>query len=162
MKYAIPLFLSILLSSCFGRAPEKTGNEGQLIPHFTILYPDSTTYYNTDHILPGSSTVFVFFGPHCVYSRALTTDIVESMKSMKSINFLFITNTNFEDMQQFYKEFKLKKISNIKIGYDYNNFFLNYFKATEVPYIAIYGKNNKLISAFEGRIPVKQIINCIQ
>ncbi len=46
MKYTF-FIVSLLLVSCFGKTPEKTGMEGKILPEFSLLMPDSTTWINT-------------------------------------------------------------------------------------------------------------------
>lgn len=162
MKFHIALIFVSVLVGCYARVPEKTGLEGKPIPHFTMLFPDSTTYFNTEHISTNSPTVFVYFGPYCVYSRAQTQEIVDYIDKLKGIKFYFITTAGIREMNEFKKEFKLDKYSNIFVGNDYTHFFADYFEAGGVPFIAIYNNRGLLNAAFQGKVSPKQIKNCAQ
>lgn len=160
MKYFILLLLTASLAGCYARVPEKTGLEGKPIPHYTILLSDSVSYYNTEHIKNGRPAVFVYFGTYCVFSRAQAQEIADDMDKMKNIDFYFVTTSEFKDMKKFYEEYKLDKFPNVKMGQDYTHFFPDYYEASGVPFIAIYGKDGKMVAAFEGKVSPRQIRNC--
>ncbi|OMP74809.1 MULTISPECIES: hypothetical protein [Chitinophaga] len=160
MKYFSLLLLTALLAGCYARVPEKTGLEGKPIPHYTVLLSDSVTYYNTEHIKSGRPAVFVYFGTYCVFSKAQAREIADYMDKMKNIDFYFVTTSEFGDMKKFYKEYKLDKFKNVIMGKDYSNFFADYYETAGVPFIAIYGKDGKMIAAFDGKVSPRQIRNC--
>ena len=146
---------------CYGVEPEKTGLEGKPIPSFEILLPDSSTYIDTKSIQTDKPVVLFYYGPYCPYSRAQMQEMIENISIMKKIQFILITNAPFSDMKKFCAHYGIDKYKNITAGIDYNNFLGDYYKITGVPFTAIYDKNKKLISAFTGKIFVKQIIRTI-
>jgi thiol-disulfide isomerase/thioredoxin len=154
----IPMvILGIYLTGCFSKQPEKTGHEGKPLPSFKLLLLDSTTYFDTKDIPKDKPVVLFYFGPHCPYSRAQMEEIIEDINILKDIRFYFFTTWSFAEMKAFYKHYQLNKYSNIIMGQDYMNFFVEYFEAQGVPYMAIYGKDKILRKAFIGRIFGKQI-----
>jgi thiol-disulfide isomerase/thioredoxin len=157
MKTTAVLLTIAFLYGCYGRKPEQTGMEGKSMPSFPLLLPDSTTQINTNSIKPGKPTVLFCFGPYCPYSRAQMEEIIEDMHKMKDIRFYIFTNWPFKDMKGFYKHYELYKYSNITTGLDYTDYFRHYFEARGVPYIAIYGKDNRLKKSFIGEIYSSQI-----
>ncbi len=60
-------------------------------------------------------------------------------------------------MKAFYNEFKLDSYSNVVTGVDFNNYFKYNFKAFNVPFIAVFGKDKKLKSAYMGKISINQL-----
>jgi thiol-disulfide isomerase/thioredoxin len=157
MKLIAFLSIVICLAGCFGKAPEKTGFEGKLLPSFKLLLTDSTTIIDTKDIPEGKPFVLFFFGPHCPYSRAQMDEIIEDMDILKSINFYVFTQWPFKEMKSFYTHYNLDRYPNLIVGQDYTNFFVDHFEAQGVPYIAIYGKDKKLKKVFVGKIFGKQI-----
>jgi thiol-disulfide isomerase/thioredoxin len=135
----------------------KTGLEGHLMPSFSVLKQDSTTYLNTKDIPAGKPTVLLLFGPYCPYSRAEVENITKNMKSMKDINFYFFTSSPYNEMIDFSKSFKLDQYSNITMGIDTGFYLIKYFKITGVPFTAIYTKDKKLKQTFGGNIEAKVI-----
>jgi thiol-disulfide isomerase/thioredoxin len=157
MKPIALLIILVGLAGCFNRDPEKTGLEGKMIPSFSFLLSDSTSYLNTQHIPSDKPVVFFDFGPNCSYSRAQMEEIIEDMGTLKDIRFYLLTAFPFSEMKAFYTHYQLDKYPNITVGVDSNNFFNDYFEIRGVPYLAIYGKDHKLNAAFIGKVPVRQI-----
>jgi thiol-disulfide isomerase/thioredoxin len=148
----------ILIIGCYSRRPaEKTGLEGKSLPSFNLLLSDSLTYFNTSNIPKGKPIALFYFGPNCPYSRAQMEEIIEDMSILKNIRFYIFTIYPYQDMKNFYDYYNLGKYPNITVSLDYTNFFGNYFETQAVPYLAIYGKDKRLIKAFIGKVYGKQI-----
>jgi thiol-disulfide isomerase/thioredoxin len=154
--YIIPLLI-LALSGCNSRKHELTGKENQSIPSFNLLMPDSVTYYNTSNIQAGKPVVLYYFNPQCPFCKAQMEDIKKNMDKLKDIQFLIFTSFSFDGMKSFYNKFDLSKYSNVITGVDTSYFFANYFQTTNVPYLAVYGKDLKLNEAFLGKTRVKDI-----
>ena len=156
IKYTTLISL-VSLASCFGKTPEKTSKEGKSLPSFNLLLADSTTYFNTKNIPNGQPVVLFCFSPECPYCRVQMEEIIETTSSLKDIRFYIFTAWPFSEMKGFYTRYQLYKYPNIVVGVDYTNFFVGYFKAQGVPYMAIYGKDKRLNNAFIGNIHSKQL-----
>jgi thiol-disulfide isomerase/thioredoxin len=150
MKLLSTLALLLFLAGCGKRPTLKTGLEGKPLPGFSMLLIDSSSHLNTKNIPSGSPIALFYFSPFCPYCRAQTSEIVESMDKLKGIRFFMITNYPFTEMKRFYQEYKLANYPNITMGYDSQYFFINYFKASGVPFMAIYGKDKRLNGAYMG------------
>jgi thiol-disulfide isomerase/thioredoxin len=157
MKHIISFSAIIWLLGCYGTAPEKTGMEGKAIPSFKLLLADSITYVDTKDIREGRPTIFFYYGPHCPYSRAEMEEMIDEMSTLKEMRIYTITYAPFKEMKKFYDYFKLDKYPNITAGLDVKNFFGDYFKIAGVPFTVVYGKDGKMISAYTGKIYMKQI-----
>jgi len=84
-------------------------------------------------------------------------EIIKNISSLKDIRFYVFTAWPFVEMKDFYRHYQLNKFPNVVVGLDYSNFFVDYFRAQGVPYMAIYGKDKKLKEAFVGNVYGKQI-----
>jgi thiol-disulfide isomerase/thioredoxin len=157
MKKLSIAFIITCIVGCFGAEPEKTGMEGKPLPGFNLLSPDSSTWINTSQAPKDKPVVLYYFSPYCPFCKAQTKEIIEDMDKLKGIQFYFITPFPFADMKMFSKEYELGKYPNISTGFDTSNAMGNYFEASAVPYLAIYGKNKKLNNTFEGKIFSSQI-----
>lgn len=157
MKKLSITFIITFIVGCFGAEPERTGLEGKPLPDFNLLLPDSSTWINTRQAQKGKPVVLYYFSPHCPYCKAQTKEIIEDMDKLKGIQFYFITAFPFSEMKKFSKEYELAKYPNISTGLDTANAMGNYFEIRAVPYIAIYGKNQKLNNIFDGKIYSSQI-----
>jgi hypothetical protein len=161
MKY-LTLMAVIFLAGCYERDPIKTGKEGYDIPSFNLLLPDSISSISTSNIPKGQASVFIYFGPHCPYSRAQIDDILSNIQMFKDVRFYLFTNWPFNDMKDFYNNHRINSYPNITMGLDYTNYFTKYFDAQGVPYLAIYDKNKRLNKAFMGKIDYRQIQKIIR
>ena len=162
MKHISLFFTIVCLAGCFGSPPEKNDLEGKPLPVFNLLLADSSTWFNTSYVPDGKPIALFLFSPQCPYCRAQTKEIIEDMDKLKNIHFYFITSFPFPEMKRFVDEYRLTKYSNITTGFDTAFFTGNYYEATSVPYIAIYGKDKKLKKSFVGMIYSKQIIKAAQ
>lgn len=156
MKYIVITILTGL-AACYSRNPRDSSLQGTPLPSFTLILPDSSTYFNTNSIPEGKPVALFFFGPHCPYSRAQMEKIVLDMQSLKHIRFYVFTNWPFGEMKAFYNFYQLGKYQNIIAGFDYANFFQNYYKPKGIPYLVMYDKNKIIKKVFEGMASVKQI-----
>ena len=131
-------------------ATVKTGLEGRLLPSFDLLLTDSTTHLNTANIPTGEPVIVIGFSPFCKHCQAETRDIVKHMDKLKNTRIYYVTAYPFDQMQLFYRAFKLEQYSNIVMGKDLKDYFLPYFKASGVPYTAIFDSKKRLIQASSG------------
>jgi len=161
----IPMkIITILISlfglwSCYGKPPYKTGLEGKSLPSFDLMSVDSTSYFNTSAIPEGKAIVLFAFETGCPYSRAQTADIISHLKTLKDINFYMICNNTYPEFKNFYNHYELGKYSNIKAGVDTGLFFMRYFNAAQVPYMAIYSSDKRLKQVTIGKMRISTIKN---
>lgn len=141
------------------RQPILAELEGQALPSFKLLLPDSTTVVDVSRGLPNKPVVLFYFGPDCPYCQAEISEITREMDKLKNIQFYLFTVYPFDEMKKFYANFQLDKYPNIITGYDYELSFFEHFKIQSVPGIAIYGKDKRLKGTFVGNISYKQILS---
>jgi len=153
MKFTAILFALTLLFSCQSKKPPvlKTGLEGKSMPAVDLIASNSLTHYITTNSEPGKPTILFAFRPGCPYCRAQTRAIVSNIEALKDINIYMICVSESQLFKSYYEKYELNKYSNIKAGIDYNETFVNYFKASTVPYLAIYDKNKKLKQVLQGK-----------
>lgn len=156
MKFTI-LIACILLTSCYGKEPVKTGKEGKLLPDFSLLLMDSTSIFNTKDIPSGKPFVLFVFGPHCPYSKAQMQAMVDNMGELTNIHFYIFTLAPFNQVKQFADKYQLDKYANVTIGIDTSNIFGQYMSITGVPYLAVYDENKQLKKSFEGNVNIRLI-----
>jgi thiol-disulfide isomerase/thioredoxin len=156
MNNCIFIVIIICLSGCFSKDPLKTNLEGKPLPSFNILLLDSSAF-NTKNVPDGKPTALLYFGPYCPYSRSQMEEILKNNNLLSGIQFYIFTSFPLADLKKFYSYFHLEKFPNIISGVDTANYFVNYFDAKGVPYMAIYGKDKKLKKAFIGEVDAKQI-----
>jgi thiol-disulfide isomerase/thioredoxin/uncharacterized membrane protein YphA (DoxX/SURF4 family) len=136
------------------RAPVaiKTGMEGRLLPAFDLLLPDSTTHFNTADIATGEPFIVIGFSPWCKHCQAETRDIIKHIQLLKNTRIYYVTGDPFGQMSVFYKVFKLSQYPNIIMGKDLKGYFLPYFKANSIPYVAVFDSRKRLTQVFQGEV----------
>lgn len=133
--------------------------DGQSLPSFKLLLPDSSTYVDISSALPDKPVVLFYFGPDCPHCHEEMLEIIEEMDKLQNIQFYLFTAYPFDEMRRFYENFRLSRYPNIVTGYDYKFFFFEHFKIKSVPGIVIYGKDRRLKGTFIGNINYKQILD---
>lgn len=137
--------------------PIRTGHEGDFLPSIELLLADSMSYISTASISNEKPVVLFYLGPYCPYCQLEVSEIIKNMKSLDDIQFYLITPYSLSDMRVFCKRNNLEKYANIVVGMDYKFKFADYFKAQSIPYLAIYGDDQKLRAAFVGVIKYEQL-----
>lgn len=132
--------------------------EGQVLPSFNLLLPDSSTIVDVNPSGVNIPTVLFYFGPDCPYCQKEILEITKEIEKLKDIKFYIFTPYPFKEMITFYERFNLKQYSNITTGQDYKYFFASHFKIESVPCIMVYGKDKRLKGTFIGNISPEQII----
>jgi thiol-disulfide isomerase/thioredoxin len=157
------LFIGWTLFTAF-TAPitAKTGMEGRLLPSFDLLLPDSLTHFNTADIPTGNPFVVIGFQPWCTHCQAETQDIIQHIQQLKGISIYYVTPYPFWQMKAFYKHYQLQQYSNIIMGRDSQGNFFSYFKATSVPYTAVFDAQKRLKKVFSLQTDAKSLLRAIK
>ncbi len=132
--------------------------EGRLLPAFDLLLPDSTTRLNTADIPTGQPVIVIGFSPWCTHCQAETRDIIKHMDQFKNTRIYYVTAYPFDQMKIFYRAFKLARYPNIVMGRDLKNYFLPYFKATGVPYTAVFDSKKRLKVIMSGQADATKLV----
>jgi thiol-disulfide isomerase/thioredoxin len=157
MKKITIALLILCLCACKGRPPLHTGLEGKPLPSFDLLLIDSSTHLNSNTLPSGKPIVFFYFSPRCPFCRAQMQDIIDNGKDLKDIRFILLTVGPYSELKEFYKHYELSKYPNVTVGLDYDYFFPNYFKTSNVPYLALYDRDKRLKQANLGKLNSKEI-----
>jgi hypothetical protein len=141
----------IIFSAARAPARMKTGFEGRLLPAFTILLPDSSTFLNTVDIPSGKPFIMVGFSPWCIHCQHEMGDIVRHIRQFGDTTIYFVTSFPYPDMKKFYTAFHLERYPNIIVGVDQKSAFLRYYRAREIPYTAIFDSKKRLKEVLPGQ-----------
>ena len=68
-----------------------------------------------------------------------------------------VTYLPYEEMMQFYKDYKIANYPQIIMGRDAKFFFPIFFNVHNFPSIIVYNKEGKLKDSFEGTVSVDKI-----
>ncbi|MFT3702370.1 MAG: redoxin domain-containing protein [Agriterribacter sp.] len=132
------------------------------LPQFSVLLPDSTTWYTQASLPKNKKTVVMVFSPDCEHCQHETELLKQNIAKFKRAQLLMVTPMPFDKMRTFYKKYELSNYKNITVGYDPKFFFNNYFKMRVFPFIAIYDKKHTLLKTFEGSAKMDDLLEYVK
>ena len=97
------------------------------------------------------------FSPDCDHCKHETEELIKNIDKFKKIQILLTTWLPFDQMKKFYEEFQLSRFENITVAWDKSFFFAPFYALKNLPFLAFYDKNGKLISVFEGNLPMDKV-----
>ena len=158
MKSTLLLFFNLSLALvCFSQSDSlPVYKRFPYIPQFTIYKaPDSTQFTRSN--LKKKPTVFIIFSPDCDHCQRETKDLLSNFDKFKKSQIVMVTYLPYEEMMQFYKDYKIANYPQIIMGRDAKFFFPIFFNVHNFPSIIVYNKEGKLKDSFEGTVSVDKI-----
>jgi hypothetical protein len=93
-------------------------------------------------------------------------DMKPKMKQFGNTQIVMVTFTDFNRLKMirnFYRDFALAKYPNITVGTEGRTYLVQrYYQVSMTPYIAIYGRNGKLVKAFDKAPAIDTLIATIK
>ena len=132
------------------------------LPQFSVLLPDSVTWYTKKDLPKNRKTLIMVFSPDCEHCKRETEMIKANISKFKRTQILMVTPIAFAKTKQFYDQYELKNFSNIIVGYDPKFFFTGYFKLRMFPFFAIYNKKFNLEKTFEGALKMEDLLEYLK
>jgi thioredoxin-related protein len=122
------------------------------IPEFRILTQDSV-YVNNSILKNNKPVVFIYFSPDCSHCQRLMYELKPYMKDFSKsqvVMVTFIQKSYLKLLREFRRDFSLNSYPNFITGTEYPDYKLQrYFQVATTPFIAIYGRNGKLVKYFD-------------
>ena len=88
--------------------------------------------------------------------------MLDQIEALKKIQIIMATFQPMDQLRDFYHKYKLKKYSNIKLGRDTKYLLPPFYKMKSLPFLALYDKNAKLITTFEGNVGIDVLLKHFQ
>ncbi len=128
------------------------------LPPAVLLLPDSTTKWPLKARLEKNKPLLLMlFNPECDHCQHETEALIKNIDKFKGIQIVMSTTQKFDDMKAFAEKYKLTQ-NGIIVGRDIAFVMPPYFEMKNLPYLAFYDKNKKLISTFEGAMGIPGIL----
>jgi len=131
-------------------------------PPIQILLSDSTTVYTKAEIPTGKPTLFIIFSPDCSHCQDETTQMVAHMDELKDVQIIMITYHPLSQMKDFVATYGLEKYPNIVVGKDVQYVTATFYSIRNIPCMALYNKEGKLIEKLEGTHPIEEVITAFK
>jgi thioredoxin-related protein len=126
------------------------------VPSIDLLQVDSSVL-NIGQ-LKQQPMLIMFFSPTCDHCQHQWADMVKNKEQLKDIQIIMATYQPFEEMEEFYKKEQIASYPNIKVGRDTKFALVPFYRMRSLPYQALYDRNGKLITTFEGNVKVEKML----
>lgn len=140
--------------------------QAQTIPPTIAPYKILTTKDQTltPADLPKNKPVMlIYFAPDCPHCQKLINDMKPSMDKFKNIEVVMITFTDIRMVKTFENDNGLKAYPNFILGTEgYTYTVQRYYQLKHTPFVAFYGKNGKLVQAFEKQPEASDLLAAIK
>ncbi|MBK5273402.1 MAG: redoxin domain-containing protein [Bacteroidia bacterium] len=127
-------------------------------PLVNLLLKDSTTLFSKDDLPKNTSVLLMIFNPGCEHCQHETEELIKNMDSFKKIQIVMATMMPLEEMKAFIEKYKLSEYDNIIVGRDIHYVLPGFYSISNLPYLAMYDKQGKLLSTFEGTMKMEDLI----
>ncbi len=132
------------------------------VPEFHILKADSASYYTNSDLKKHHETIIMYFSPECDHCKHQTKDILDNMDKFKNVEIVMATYFALHEMKDFYEHYKIADYPNIKMGRDEKYAIPPHYNMHSFPFLALYDKNGKLITTFEGNQKADTLLNAFK
>lgn len=131
------------------------------IPEFKILQTDSS-WFTKDQIPKNKAVVMIYFSPDCGHCQITSQQIVSDMDNLKNIFFIFASYHAVDAIKSFAHTYKLDQYSNVRLGRDPAYFIPSFYVVKSTPFMAVYGKNGKLLQAYDKGTDPETILQLLK
>ncbi|HEY4198170.1 MAG TPA: thioredoxin fold domain-containing protein [Mucilaginibacter sp.] len=157
------LFLSVAL--IVGSTNAQTKQDITHIPPFKILKGDST-YFTPADLKKDKPVMIIYFSPDCSHCQHLVYDMKPKMKQFGDTQIVMVTFIDYSMLKMiktFSRDFDLAKYHNIIIGTEGRSYVVQkYYQVRTTPYIAVYDRKGKLVTAYEKAPTMNELIATIK
>ena len=128
-----------------------------VIPQFTVYKAPDSTAFSRDELKKKKPVVFMIFSPDCEHCQHETEQLLANIDKFKNAQILMITYLPYNEMIDFYKNYKIANYPEITMARDTKFFFPVFFKVRNLPSVFLYDKKGDFKKAFEGSVKIDSI-----
>lgn len=158
-KWIFFIAASLCIQFSVAQGP-SVAEKRKLFPTLQLLQVDSSTL--TSGMLKRQPTLIMYFSPTCDHCQHQMDDMLAQAKALKHIQVVLATYQPFDEMVTFYHKYQLAKHSNYRLGRDVNFILPPFYDIRNLPFLALYNKEGKLITSFEGNVKVDKLIKAFE
>ncbi len=158
MKYLLLIFSFVLAPNIYSQTDsvQPPFKKFPTFPPVKLLLPGNGAFTKAD--LPKKTPVMMMlFSPMCEHCRHETEELVKNIDKFKNTVIVMATMMPFDSMMNFREKYKLSGYDNIIVGQDTQYFLPSFYMIANLPFLAFYDKKGKLISYFEGNMPIDKV-----
>lgn len=154
-KYLLLFCLATIAITCFSQKDsiQAPYQKFPVFPPVKLMLPGKETFTKND--LPKKKPVMLMiFSPMCEHCKQETEELIKNIDLFSKSAIVMATMMPYDSMMSFREKYKLDQFENIIVGQDMQFFLPSFYMITNLPFLAFYDKKGKLISSFEGSLPI--------
>jgi hypothetical protein len=161
MKY---LFLILFFGAGFGAQAQADTAAPYLrfpvLPPIQVLLPDSTSFYTKANLPAHTPVLYMLFDPGCSHCQHETEELVAHKDDFKDIQVVMITmpRVSFAEINEFVAKYKVDELKHVVVGKDVYYFMPSFYPIHNFPFLAMYNKEGRLITIFEGSLGMDKVV----
>jgi thiol-disulfide isomerase/thioredoxin len=128
------------------------------LPPVQLLLGDSTTMFTKADFMKGKNVLLILFSPECEHCQHEAGELVKYKDSLKNVQVVMATIYPLWQMNEFVEKYKIKALPNVVMGKDIYYFMPSFYMIHNLPYMAFYDDKGKLITTFEGTLPLPRVL----
>ena len=155
MKYLLIIISFLLVSDIYSQSDtiQPPFKKFPFFPPVKLMLPGNATFTKAD--LPKKKPVMLMvFSPMCEHCKQETEELITNIALFRRSVIVMATMMPYDSMMTFREKYKLDQFENIIVGQDFQFFLPTYYMITNLPFLAFYDKKGRLISSFEGSLPL--------
>lgn len=164
MKYLGLALLNFSFAVCFAQKDTVLPAYKRFpdLPPVQLLLGDSTTKYTKADIPKKKPVLFLLFSPDCSHCQRTAEEMTRYKEELKDIHIVMATLHPLWMMNGFVEKYKLNGLPNVVVGKDIYFFMPSFYNIKNLPFQAFYDRKGKMITVFEGSMPLPRIIDVFE
>lgn len=159
MKWLLILISFALVSDIYSQSDSipPPYKKFPVFPPVKLVLPDNITFTKDD--LPKKKPVMLMvFSPMCEHCKQETEELIRNIEKFSKSQIVMATMMPYDSMMSFREKYQLAQYENIIVGQDTQFFLPSFYMISNLPFLAFYDKKGKLISVFEGSMPIEKAL----
>ncbi|MBD0285310.1 MAG: redoxin domain-containing protein, partial [Flavisolibacter sp.] len=128
------------------------------LPPMQLLLSDSATLFTKANLSKNKPVLLMLFSPECSHCQHTAEELQQYKEELKDIEIVMATMHSISQMNQFIQSYRLNELSNVVVGKDIYYILPPFYNIRNLPFMAFYDRKGKLISVFEGSLPMQKVV----
>ncbi len=155
-KYAQKM-ITVLITTYMCLISFNTHAQSLSFPEINISQANGEKF-TTQQIPTGKAIALIYFSPECEHCQVFMKSFFKHAKSLNEVLVLLITYLPLDRLVKFSEEYPVADYPNIVAGTEGMAFLVrDHFKIDNIPFLATYNKEGKLISTYDGNPSIEKL-----
>ena len=155
-KYAQKM-ITVLITTYMCLISFNTHAQSLSFPEINITQANGEKF-TTQQIPTGKASALIYFSPECEHGQVFMKSFFKHAKSLNEVLVLLITYLPLDRLVKFSEEYPVADYPNIVAGTEGMAFLVrDHFKIDNIPFLATYNKEGKLISTYDGNPSIEKL-----